>query len=122
MHVRPRDLPAILRVLAEIPARRRIVVLADVSEARGGQGPTYRRLGERIARVLAAVDLVKGDLLPGDVVLIKGRMSQRLERVALALQGGEVRCDIAACDAGAWTPCHRCPMLERGWDGLRVVL
>lgn len=146
-----------LDVLGEIPARRRIVVLADVSEPSGGQGPTYRRLGERIARVATraiivgrhwqryaagathaglpretfvnagpsvctAVELVKADLLPGDVVLIKGRVSQRLARVALGLQGREVRCDIDVCTAGAWTPCHRCPMLERGWDGLRVVM
>lgn len=91
---------------------------------RSSRGPAHsaRTHQARARFLLAAVELVRKDLLPGDVVLIKGRGSQRLARVALALQGRQVRCDIAACDAGAWTPCDRCPMLERGWDGLRVVM
>jgi UDP-N-acetylmuramoyl-tripeptide--D-alanyl-D-alanine ligase len=145
---------AALDVLADIPAERRIVVLGEVSEPPGSQGPIYRRLGERVGQIAAraifvggsfqkyaagarraglprdalvnagtnvasVVEVVRGDLRPGDVVLIKGRDLQRLERIAFALEGRNVRCQIDACHA--LTGCARCPMLERGWDGLRVV-
>jgi UDP-N-acetylmuramyl pentapeptide synthase len=40
-----------LDALAEIPARRKIVVLGDVSEPPGSQGLIYRRLGSRIAGI-----------------------------------------------------------------------
>lgn len=39
---------AALDLLEEIPAKRKIVVLGEVSEPLGRQGPTYRRIGERI--------------------------------------------------------------------------
>lgn len=42
---------AALDVMAEIPARRKIVVLGDVSEPPGSQGPIYRRLACRIAEI-----------------------------------------------------------------------
>ncbi|MFO7956708.1 MAG: UDP-N-acetylmuramoyl-tripeptide--D-alanyl-D-alanine ligase [Candidatus Brocadiia bacterium] len=64
-----------------------------------------------------AVEALPADLGPGDVVLLKGRGTQHLERVAIALQGRTVRCQIRPCKVkrgGCWT----CPMLERGWDGL----
>lgn len=147
---------AALEVFSEIPARRRIVVLGDMSEPPGSQGPIYRHIGERVARVasraifiggsfqryaagakrgglprsalvnagrsvLKAVEALQGDLGLGDVVLIKGRFSQRLGRVAIALAERTVRCDISFCDAKA-TICEHCPMLERGWNGLRVVI
>jgi UDP-N-acetylmuramoyl-tripeptide--D-alanyl-D-alanine ligase len=145
-----------LDLAAEIPAARRIVVLGDVSEPVGSQGPIYRRLGERVGRVASraifltgsasnagayaagagrgglprqgvlkakggvrqAVDALR-DLGPGDVVLIKGRDTQHLERIALALQGRRVKCELASCSAKL--PCVRCPMLKRGWTGLGVV-
>ena len=141
---------AALDVLADVPARRRIVVLGEVSEPPGSQGPIYRRLGERIAGtadravfvgggfqryaagarragfptaamvnagrdVLKAAEAVRGDLGPGDVVLVKGRDTQRLDRVWLALAGRDVRCTIDFCDARG--RCAACPMLERGWNG-----
>ncbi|MBW1743272.1 MAG: hypothetical protein JRJ47_07550, partial [Deltaproteobacteria bacterium] len=145
-------------ILSEIPARRRIIVLGEVSEPLGSQGPIYRHLGERIPQVaskailvcgtnssksysggakrsgfppqalvrvgndvLKAVEALEGDLGPGDVVLIKGRDNQRLDRVWLALAGRTVRCDIDDCDTKA-VECVSCPMLERGWKGLRVVI
>ena len=43
--------------------------------------------------VRGAVEAVRADLGPGDVVLVKGRDTERLDRVGLALQGREVRCD-----------------------------
>lgn len=44
-----------------------------------------------------------------DVVLIKGRCSQRLERLFLALNGKQVRCNIGYCDIDL--SCQQCPML-----------
>jgi UDP-N-acetylmuramyl pentapeptide synthase len=64
-------------------------------------------------RAGAAVEALRDDLGPGDVVLIKGRVSQRLARVALALMGRDVRCELTSCEAEI--SCDRCPMLERGW-------
>ena len=139
-----------LDVLAEIPARRKVVVLGDVSEPPGKQRPVYRRLGERVAevadrgyfagnraralasgaraagapassfracgtRVRDAIDSLEGLPSAGDVILVKGRVTQRLERVALALMGRRVRCNIKICPA-INLPCERCTMLERGWN------
>ena len=148
---------AALEVLADIPARRRIVVLGDVAEPKGSSRPIYRRLGERVAQIASQAVFVTGDnfsayaagavrggmprsavvhaargardvvtalpsdLGPGDVVLVKARTGQRLERVALALLGRTVRCELKQCGVRL-TACHKCPMLERGWDGRRVVL
>jgi UDP-N-acetylmuramyl pentapeptide synthase len=67
-----------------------------------------------------AVEALQQELASGDVVLIKGRQTQRLERAALALAGRRVGCDIPVCNERVLT-CDRCPMLERGWAGLRVV-
>ncbi len=44
---------AALDLLAAVPARRKIVVLGDVSEPKGQQGPIYRALGARIAGLAA---------------------------------------------------------------------
>jgi UDP-N-acetylmuramoyl-tripeptide--D-alanyl-D-alanine ligase len=144
-----------LDVLAEIPADRRMVVLGDVEEPPGSQGPIYGQLGERLASLssrsvlvtsdfrryasgarraglatdglidakadlVKAADAIGADLRGGDVVLIKGRSTQRLERIALALAGHRVRCELKSCDASV-TRCENCPMLARGWGGLRAV-
>jgi UDP-N-acetylmuramyl pentapeptide synthase len=146
---------AALDTLAEVPARRRIVVLGEVSEPPGSQGPIYRGLGERIAQiasraifvghnfqrykagatrggmsrraltdvgdsVLDAVEALQNDLGPGDVVLIKGRDTQRLDRIALALSGRKVACTIPVCRLKQYR-CERCAMLECGWQGTPVV-
>jgi UDP-N-acetylmuramyl pentapeptide synthase len=147
---------AALDLLAEIPARRKIVLLGAISEPPGSSGPSYRRLGARLAEVatqvvvvgdgyrryaagasragmprpaladaghlfMRAVELLPPDLAAGDVVLIKGRSSQRLERAALALQGRVVGCDLVACQAPRWISCERCPVRERGWQGQRAL-
>jgi UDP-N-acetylmuramoyl-tripeptide--D-alanyl-D-alanine ligase len=139
---------AALDVLEQIPARRRFVVLGDVAEPVGSQGPIYREIGARLARVAtrvivvgiqfnplsagaraagmprdaivnarrsaaAATALLRAELEPGDVVLLKGRDTERLERVSLALTGHDVRCALVRCDAKL--RCHVCPMLARGW-------
>lgn len=67
--------------------------------------------------VLEAVEELRRELAAGDVVLVKGARAQRLERIASALSGRRVACDLVACEAKA-TACERCPMLERGWERL----
>jgi len=146
---------AALDVLERIPAARKLVVLGEVSEPPGSQGPIYRELGARLARVAARVVVVgvnhqrlaaggaragaardvfvdagrslahaaailRAELRPGDVVLLKGRDTQRLERIFVALSGGAVGCDIPSCDAKV--RCERCPMLRDGWGTRRVVV
>ena len=147
---------AALDVFADTPAARRIVVMGEVSEPPGSQGPIYRELGNRIATmadlavfvggnfqryaagarqggmenralfdakgsVLEAAAILCRELKPGDSVLLKGRDTQRLERVMLALTGRQVQCDIGFCDTRV-VSCEECPMLERGWQGKRVVI
>ncbi len=136
-----------LDTLAEMPAQRRIVVLGEISEPPGSQGPLYRELGRRFAgfidfgvhvgrmhrryaaeseraglprdrfvnadtSVIRAAELLRAELRPGDLVLIKGRDNQKLQRVTLQLMGREVRCDIYRCDIKK-IECDVCPMLNR---------
>jgi UDP-N-acetylmuramyl pentapeptide synthase len=144
---------AALDVLATIPARRRLVVLGDVTEPVGSQGPVYRAIGARLAAIATRAVVVGGmyrpiavgaraagaghghvidagrnvhDALarlrallePGDVVLLKGRDTQHLERIWLALEGRTVGCRLVHCDSRI--RCDRCPMLERGWGDRRI--
>jgi UDP-N-acetylmuramoyl-tripeptide--D-alanyl-D-alanine ligase len=126
---------AALDVLAEVPAERRIVVLGEIDDPPADRPPDYQRLGERVGRLAAravfvggvesfqqyaAVALLQQDLRAGDVVLVKGRWGQRLDRVALALAGRQVGCDISYCSARA-ARCGACPMLARGWRSRRIV-
>ena len=142
--------------LAEVPARRRILVLGDVSEPPGSQGEIYRGLGARFGKfadkaillthsfqrykagaVRAGMDKDKlidakqlfpravaeleGDLGPGDVVLIKGRAEQRLDRVALALQGKRVGCTILHCNMKQ-KRCVNCEKLKLGWNQAELAV
>jgi UDP-N-acetylmuramyl pentapeptide synthase len=66
------------------------------------------------------VEILQRELRPGDVVLIKGRDNQRLERVSLSLMGRKVRCDISFCDLKLL--CEHCPMLEDGWKHSKVAV
>ncbi len=127
----PETIYAALDALLEVPARRRIVVLGDVSEPPGGMGHVYREIGARVVQVAdlavlvtresrryasgarkvrepdsfiaagprfeGAVRILEGLLGPGDVVLLKGRDTQKLERIALTLMGGDVKCRIRMC-------------------------
>jgi UDP-N-acetylmuramyl pentapeptide synthase len=66
-----------------------------------------------------ALAALRGMLEPGDAVLVKGRDTQHLERIWLALEGRTIGCRLVFCDVR--TRCERCPMLARGWpDGRRV--
>jgi UDP-N-acetylmuramyl pentapeptide synthase len=76
------------------------------------------RLPSDLHQIVARLE---AELEPGDVVLLKGRGSQRLDRIALALSGRTVRCAVTSCSA-RWTRCETCPMLARGWDGRPVIV
>ena len=140
---------AALGVLAQVPARR-IVVLGEISEPPRPQGPHYRRLGARLAAIASrvvvvgstksfkryagraadaglprtavvhakgvrqAAEILRALVREGDVVLLKGRAGQRLERIVLMLQGRTVGCEIPVCSAPD-IRCEQCPMVERGW-------
>jgi UDP-N-acetylmuramoyl-tripeptide--D-alanyl-D-alanine ligase len=147
---------AALDLLAEVPARRKVVVLGNISEPpRGGQHALQRRVGARVGEIAdrfitvgdgrdfgvgarraglateaithvgsdvrKAASLLEAELEPGDVVLVKGRDTQRMERITLALQGRTIGCTLAACQVNAVHSCADCPVLERGWGGHRVV-
>jgi UDP-N-acetylmuramoyl-tripeptide--D-alanyl-D-alanine ligase len=61
--------------------------------------------------ILSAVEILRGEVHSGDVVWIKGRSTQHLGRIGLALAGRDVTCDAVRCPV---TPgCETCPMLER---------
>ena len=70
--------------------------------------------------VLGAAAALQTELAAGDVVLIAGYGSQRLNRIGLLLAGRQVRCDVALCGTRV-ADCPTCPMLERGWAGLPVL-
>jgi UDP-N-acetylmuramoyl-tripeptide--D-alanyl-D-alanine ligase len=149
---------AALDALSEIPARR-IVVMGQVSEPPGSQGPIYRRLGRRVAEIAdqaivvgeksarkplsigakagglpsekffnageslsKAIEALRQSAGPGDVVLIKGRDTQHLARITLALQGRKVRCLIKFCRLKV--DCADCAMLAQGSDsrGARKII
>jgi UDP-N-acetylmuramoyl-tripeptide--D-alanyl-D-alanine ligase len=59
---------------------------------------------------LIAADEVRRIAGPGDVVLIKGKDVQRMERVAFALMGKPIRCDLVYCDRQA-SRCAHCEKL-----------
>jgi UDP-N-acetylmuramyl pentapeptide synthase len=65
--------------------------------------------------VTAAIAALPADLSEGDVVLIKGRHTQRLGRIALALLGRKVKCRIASCPIIDTVTCDKCELLESGW-------
>jgi hypothetical protein len=67
----------------------------------------------RVRTVGAAAAALPPDLGAGDVVLIKGRANQRMERLLLRLTGRQVRCELTYCDAKL-VACDRCPMLQCG--------
>ena len=141
-----------LDFIAEIPARRRVVVVGDIADPLGTPAQVYGPLGERIAAVAdlailvgrsarryatgarragmppealvlvgpsvhAAIALLEGRIGPGDVVLVKGRDTQRLDRIALALMGRRVGCAIEICRLPATRRCDGCELLVHGAGG-----
>jgi UDP-N-acetylmuramoyl-tripeptide--D-alanyl-D-alanine ligase len=70
--------------------------------------------------VLGVIRVLREELGPGDLVLLKGRTDQRLIRIALALEGLEVACDLGVCTVSARN-CRVCPMLSKKWPGLPSI-
>ena len=61
--------------------------------------------------VRGVASLVEDRIAPQDVVWLKGRSTQHLGRIGLALAGRNVSCNVTYCPV---TPgCATCPMLER---------
>jgi UDP-N-acetylmuramoyl-tripeptide--D-alanyl-D-alanine ligase len=88
-------------------ARRAGMPRTSVTDA----GRTARDAAEALSKLLR----------PGDVLLIKGRGPEKLDRVRLILEGRRVGCDIRYCSLRT-QECEQCPMLERGWEGHRVIM
>lgn len=88
-------------------ARRGGMPRTSVTDA----GHTARDAAEALSQLLH----------PGDVLLIKGRGPEKLDRVRLILEGRRVGCDIRYCSLRT-QECEQCPMLERGWEGHRVIM
>jgi len=138
-----------LDTLDELRAKRKLIVLGDVEEPRGSQGPIYRSIGMRVAQVadravfvggktnfnrlkvgtkaggmprealtnvrgcpLEVIGVLKREIGPDDVVLIKGRCTQHLERIALGLIGQDVGCGTRFCSRRH--TCTTCPYVRRG--------
>lgn len=80
----------------------------------GGLAPeNFNHCMQDIGKV---IKILQKEVRSGDVVLIKGSSRQRLERVALALMGQKVRCDLPQCHAHAMY-CAQCSLLSKGWQG-----
>ena len=62
-----------------------------------------------------AIEALRKTLQPGDVLMVKGRLDDHLERITLALSGQKVGCWRAECRSRAYR-CDNCPMLEKGWQ------
>ena len=86
---------------------------------RGGMPRERIHDGGRTPRSAAAI--VATLLQPGDVVLIKGRGTQMLDRVRLILEGRRSAATSATA-ASAGRTASGCPMLESGWGTHRVVM
>jgi len=67
-----------------------------------------------------AISVLKKLLMFGDLVLLKGRNAQKLQRIVLGLEGKAVRCELRECTTKL-TTCDLCPMLESGWSDGRTV-
>jgi UDP-N-acetylmuramoyl-tripeptide--D-alanyl-D-alanine ligase len=61
-----------------------------------------------------AINVMRDILQPGDVLVVKGRLDDHLERITLALSGQKVGCWRTECSSRAYR-CNNCPMLEKGW-------
>jgi UDP-N-acetylmuramoyl-tripeptide--D-alanyl-D-alanine ligase len=67
--------------------------------------------------IFKAAEFLREFLEPGDVVLLKGRFEQRLQRIALSLQGRNVRCKVSSCHIMG-LHCESCPALGKGWPAM----
>ena len=90
--------------------KNRLSPLRAGAQAAGMHPSDIHAIGHDVCR---ATDLLRSELRDGDVVLIKGRGTEHLERIALGLVGRAVRCTLPLCKAPE-IRCGRCPQLEVG--------
>src|SRR5262249_4701302 len=76
-------------------------------------GGLARATAPRVETVAEAAALLRlMDLGEGDVVLLKARYAQKFARIALLLQGQDVRCELVECSFERMN-CEVCPLLSR---------
>jgi UDP-N-acetylmuramoyl-tripeptide--D-alanyl-D-alanine ligase len=78
-------------------------------------GMEHQKISNCRKALAKAIEILRSELRDGDVVLVKGRSRQHLERIGLALKGKNVRCQVFQCQSRAYR-CDTCPVLETGWD------
>jgi len=106
-----RDLGSRLAELAShvvfVGGKKTMSPLSSGAKAAGMSGSVLH-FADRSPR--RAVQMLRPLLRPGDLVLIKGRSTQKLVRIAMALEGHAVACDIPHC---ALQPgCRMCEQLS----------
>lgn len=69
---------------------------------------------EKISRahsVTEAVGILRAELGPEDTLLLKGHFTDKLSRIAMQLQGIDVRCRLSSCTVRGPEWCSRCPLV-----------
>ena len=114
------ELEPALQMAAKLLARvvdEMIVIGAgveDLVEAAVAEGLARARIHQAAPGAADALRVLRVLSRPGDVILLKARLAEKLDRLVLALQGRRVVCDLASCGLLA-LPCADCPMLEVGF-------
>ncbi len=104
----------------------RFAQFADIAFLLGSQDQSYASGAaatgmprERILKfhndLRQAIEVLRKTLQPGDVLVVKGRLEDHLERMTLALSGSKIKCWRTTCRSRAYR-CSNCPMLEKGWQ------
>jgi UDP-N-acetylmuramoyl-tripeptide--D-alanyl-D-alanine ligase len=143
----PDTLDAMLKVMSEARARRRVLVISDISDSKARQRKRHRDLGRMAAGVAdfavflsghghhgvrgaleaggdagnflcipdlqKAADFLKSELRDGDLVFVKGKMTDHLSRVVLS-QYGSIGCWTTSCRIHR--VCDVCHLLRPGFD------
>jgi UDP-N-acetylmuramoyl-tripeptide--D-alanyl-D-alanine ligase len=93
-------------------------LLGSMDQAYASGAAAARMNRERIFKfhhdLRQAIETLRATLQPGDVLVVKGRLDDHLERITLALSGRKISCWRTRCRSRAYR-CDNCPMLEKGW-------
>ncbi|GAB5559778.1 MAG: hypothetical protein SynsKO_14250 [Synoicihabitans sp.] len=101
----------------------RLATFADMVICIGGSRTTAIRSGASQAgmdpeavhligtRTESAIEFLRKEVRAGDLVLVKGSIRQKLQRVSLNLRGTKVSCRVKACKIKV-PSCAECPLLE----------
>lgn len=102
------DLAGVASLVVFVGGRKAYASLVGGARSAGFDKDNVIHVGRSVH---AAFETLRGEVGPGDVVWIKGRSTQHLGRIGLALAGRDVTCDVVRCPV---TPgCGACPMLAR---------